>query len=180
MEQQEKMVVLTLVALLGLVACGTTLPQQRPTDLMIRMTRGGAHPAEGKAQADEIVISSAHDSHYKVEYAGGGVVTLALDVTQEELDELYAVLRDNDFDKMSETEVSTRGTTVTLAWDAVSYTAHENGTSPHGGKYEEKWQKVVTAIKSYKDAQIKGKGIEMPALFDETLFTAAYPVGEDD
>jgi hypothetical protein len=182
MEQHEKMVVLTLVALLGLAACGTTLPQQRPADLTIRMTRGGGHPAEGKARADELVLSSAQDSHYKVEYTGGGAVTLALEVTGEELDEIYAVLRDSGFDRMSGEQVDDHapGTTVTIEWEQNTYTAHENGSTPHGGKYEEKWQQVVSAFKSYKKAQIKDKGIEMPATFDETLFGAACPVQKDE
>jgi len=76
--------VLALAMLLGLAACATTLPAQRPADLTIKMTRGGGQGTEGRARADELVLSSAYDSHYKVEYTGGGAVTLALDVSEEE------------------------------------------------------------------------------------------------
>ena len=182
MNHHAPLTMLALAALLGLGACATTLPSQRPADLTIRMSRGGGQPAEGKAHADELVLSSAHDSHYKVEYAGGGAVTLALDVSDDDLDVLYAVLRDNGFDLMSDEEaaqVQGPGTTVTLEWEQSTYTAHENGTSPHGGKYETKWGNVISAFKDYKREQIKDKGIEMPGTFDPTLFGAACPVQKE-
>ncbi len=174
--------VLALAMLLGLAACATTLPAQRPAELTIKMTRGGGQGAEGRARADELVLSSAYDSHYKVEYTGGGAVTLALDVTEEDLDALYAVLRENGFDRMSGEEGADKspGTTVTLEWEQVTYTAHENGSTPHGGKFEAQWQNVVSAFKDYKVKQIKDKGIDVPATFDGTLFGAACPVEKDD
>jgi len=181
MKHQACLKVLALAMLPGLAACATTLPAQRPADLTIKMTRGGGQPAEGKARADELVLSSARDSHYKVEYAGGGAVTLSLDVTEEDLDALYAVLRDNGFDRMSGEDGTDQspGTTVTLEWEQVTYTAHENGSTPHGGKFETQWGNVISAFKSYKKAQIKDKGIDMPATFDGTLFGAACPVEKE-
>lgn len=173
----ENTLVAGLVLCLG--ACATTLPRQRPEDLTISMTRSGAHADERKPVKDELVLSKSDDSHYKVEYEGGGAVSVALDVSDGDLDEIYEALRESGFDHLSRTATESKhegGTHISVQYGGQEIAVHLNGQAPPSGKWKQDWDHVVTTLKSYKKSEIEQNGIAMPATFDPTEYAAGCPV----
>jgi hypothetical protein len=146
------------------------------------MTRGGSQPEEGKPRGDELLLTGSNDSHYKIEYTGGSSVSVALNVSDKDMDELYTVLRDNGFDRISATNGHSKhgpGTYVTVKSEQFEYVAHVNGKAHFDKKLEEKWKNVVSALKGYKKKEIEHKGVEIPAQFDPTEYGAGCPIQKE-
>lgn len=161
-------------------ACATTLPSQRPADLTIKMTRGGGQTETGKPLGDELLLSRSDTSHYKVDYQDAGSLSVALDVSDSDLDALYEVLRESGFDHLSNGEhTHGTGTWVTVTWEQYVYTAHVNGDASTPSRTKKNWDKVVSALKSFKKQEIEGKDIEIPVIFDSTPFGAALPIQKE-
>jgi hypothetical protein len=174
----------TLTAILiatGLAACGTTLPRLRPADLTVKMTRNGVHPGEGKPTGDELVLARSIEAHYKVDYEGGSSITVALEVSDEDLDRIYEVLRENAFDAIGsmDGEEHGPGTWITIAWEGQQYTAHMNGDPGASPKIEQGWENVVSALRDYRKREVEDKDFGIPAVFDPTLYNAGIETQKD-
>jgi len=174
--------ILPLFLVPALLGCATTLPSKRPADLTIKMTRSGVQAEENLPIADEILLSSTTESHYRVDYEGGGSVSVMIDVEEADLDEMYETLRANGFDRLSAQNghsMSGPGTYVTLEWQGQKLVAHLGGVKDLEPKVKEKWDNVVAALKGYKKTEIEMKGVEVPVKFDPTVFGAGLPTAKN-
>jgi hypothetical protein len=165
----DRLLAVHVLVLLLSWACSAGLPRQRPADLTIRMTRGGGQPAIGAPLMEELVISAEGDSYYMMQYQGGGKISVHLDPSGCDLDELYDVLLENRFSSITtrEMKVGDRGgTAVTVEWEGHAHTVQDSGVSFVNEAWEDEWDRIVKALRGYKMDQIEKKQIDLPKQFE--------------
>jgi hypothetical protein len=154
-----------------LAACAT-LPSHRPANLTISMTRGFGKASMGGPVTEHLVLSASGESYYKIEYQGGGMISVHLEVSDSDLGDLYEILRKSHFDRITthERRVKGRGgTDVVLEWDDVEFKVSNSGSSFVDEGWRDEWKQILIAFRAYKRKQIEGGKIDLPAAFDPAL-----------
>ncbi len=162
-----------ILAAFQIAACASAMPGQRPADLTVILYRGTTHPDTGMPVHDELVLSASETAHYRVDYEGGGAISVPLSVHEADLDDLYVVLRENDFDKMGPDKASakkTKGIWVVVSFGGFSWTA----SSKSGGTTAQ-WKQVLSTIMGMKKKYVDEAGVDIPEQFDDTIFGVGYP-----
>ncbi len=160
-----------MAALAGLVlaACGPRMPARRPSDVVITLTRAGGQHTEGLPVSEEMVFAASGESHYKVQYKGGGVVSVCFKTGKADLNELYEALRQAHFDRIQTSTVPGKkrgGTDVTVSWQGITLCVKNSGESFVADGWKDEWEAVIKAIKICKAQQIEKKKIVIPKQFD--------------
>ena len=172
---KKTVTIILAVAAAFTAGCAASLPQQRPADLTVTMTRQAGHVSAGQVSSDTLVLATGQ-SRYQVQYAGGGVVSVVLDVGDADLDALYGVLLDVGFIELSNgytlNDVGP-GTWILVHWAGTDYIAHPDDV--HSDEpWLLGWEKVSDALAQVKKEQVQDKGIDITATFDTEIFGAGY------
>lgn len=166
---------LACLAAWSTAACATTLPQTRPADLTIVMSRHTGVDQEGEVLGDELVITAGQTAHYTVEYCGGGSISVPLQVTAKMLDGIYELLLEahlQGIDDPGHLPAQKKGVRVTVQHAQGAFLlTHSASSGTH--------QKVIQALLALKQHEVDEKGFGIPQVFDHTLFGAALQEDRD-
>ena len=105
---------------------------------------------------------------------------IGFEVSESELNGLYKVFVDNEFNKIkarSEGEVYDRGGVgISLDVDGEFYRADNSGSNFIEADWTENWRNVSSAITSLADSKMEEKKFEARVLLDESILELNYPM----
>lgn len=144
------------------------LPESRPSDISFRY-----HVNGGMMYYYENLYISADSCYYEVN-DGGAISKTYFKLTGEQLDKLYDVFVENDFDRITtyEEKVYDRGgENISLGWDKrKSYSISNSGMSFIDKSWHSEWNKCEEAfLKTIKDEIPKHKK-DYEIRLDKSLF----------
>lgn len=147
---------------------GFPLPEKRPDDIRFRYSESG-----GMMYYSEEIFISKDSCYYSIN--DGGTVTKAyFKMTSGELDKLYSVFKENNFDEIDsyEEKVYDRGgESISLNWDRSKYASVSNsGMSFIKDSWRSEWAACSNAIEIIGKEQMEKQKKDYTIKFDKSLF----------
>ncbi len=131
------------------------LPDTRPEDLRINYSVDG-----GMMHYGETIFISKDSCYYKIN-DGGAITRVNFKLTYAELDKLYIVLKENDFDEIEsyEQKVYDRGgESISLNWSPGKHTAVNNsGMTFIKESWHKEWNACTEAIEKIGKQQLEAQ-----------------------
>lgn len=147
---------------------GSPLPDKRPDDIRFRYSQSGGM----MYYSEEIFISK--DSCYYSINDGGAITKAYFKMSPQELDKLYSVFKDNNFDEIDsyEEKVYDRGgESIYLNWDRSKYAHVSNsGMSFIKDSWKSEWAACSNAIEKIGKDEIEKQKKDYTINFDKSLF----------
>ena len=123
---------------------GSPLPNTRPDDIQFSYSQNG-----GMMYYSENIFISKDSCYYKIN-DGGSVTRVNFKLTSAELDKLYSIFKDNDFDEIDsyEEKVYDRGgESISLSWKPGKRTSVSNsGMNFIKESWHKEWNTCTEAI----------------------------------
>lgn len=146
---------------------GSPLPNSRPDDIRFSYSQSG-----GMMYYSENIYISKDSCFYKIN-DGGAVTRVDFKLTDAELDKLYAVFKDNDFDEIDsyEEKVYDRGgESISLSWKPGKQTSVSNsGMNFIKESWHKEWNACSNAIEKIGKNQMEKQKKEYIISFDKSL-----------
>lgn len=148
------------------------LPDKRPADIRFRYSQSG-----GMMYYSEEIFISKDSSFYKIN-DGGAESRVNFKMTATELDKLYSIFKDNNFDEIEsyEEKVYDRGgESISLNWDRSKHASKHASVSNSGMTFiKDSWRKEWTAcnnaIEKIGVEQMEAGKKNYEIKFDRSLF----------
>jgi hypothetical protein len=146
---------------------GSPLPDTRPEDLRINYSVDG-----GMMHYGENIFISKDSCYYKIN-DGGAITRVNFKLTNAELDKLYMVLLENDFDEIDsyEQKVYDRGgESISLNWSPGKHTAVNNsGMTFIKESWHKEWNACTEAIEKIGKGEMEKQLMNYEIQFDKSL-----------
>ncbi len=146
---------------------GSPLPGKRPEDIRFHYTVSG-----GMMYYMEDIYISKDSCYYKIN-DGGSVTRVNFKLTSAELDKLYSVFKDNDFDEIEsfEEKVYDRGgESISLNWDRSKHTSVSNsGMTFIKDSWHKEWNACSNAIETIGKTEMEKQKKDYTISFDKSL-----------
>ncbi|NOS84239.1 MAG: hypothetical protein HOP31_03775 [Ignavibacteria bacterium] len=147
---------------------GSPLPNTRPDDIQFSYSQSG-----GMMYYSENIFISKDSCYYKIN-DGGSVTRVNFKLTSAELDRLYSVFKDNDFDEIDsyEEKVYDRGgESISLSWKPGKQTSVSNsGMNFIKESWHKEWNACTEAIEKIGKEQMEKQKKDYVISFDKSLF----------
>ncbi len=148
--------------LLGLtvVGCGSRLPQERPFDMQIGYSFNGGMMMVG----ENISISTAESSQRIFNHLA--TIKVHYQLSEAELDALYATFRENKIDRIKSTEemvYDRGGDSVSISFGEERYRASDSGINFIKDQWQDEFGRLVGAVNRAAGAESTGS--------TQTIFT---------
>lgn len=146
---------------------GSPLPGSRPDDIRFSYSQSG-----GMMYYSENIYISKDSCFYKIN-DGGSVTRVDFKLTSAELDKLYSVFKDNDFDEIKtyEEKVYDRGgESISLSWKPGKQTSVSNsGMTFVKDSWSKEWNNCLNAIEKIAKGEMEKQKKEYIIWFDKSL-----------
>jgi hypothetical protein len=147
---------------------GSPLPDKRPDDIRFHYTLSG-----GMMYYMEDIYISKDSCYYKIN-DGGSVTKVYFKMSPAELDKLYSVFKDNNFDEIEsfEEKVYDRGgESISLNWDRSKHASVSNsGMTFIKDSWHKEWNACSNAIETLGKSEMEKQKKEYAISFDRSLF----------
>ena len=147
---------------------GSPLPDKRPDDIRFRYSQSG-----GMMYYSEEIFISKDSSYYSIN-DGGAITKAYFKMSSQELDKLYSVFKDNNFDEIDsyEEKVYDRGgESIYLNWDRSKYAHVSNsGMSFIKDSWKSEWTACSNAIENIGKDEIEKQKKDYSIIMDNSLF----------
>ena len=144
------------------------LPDKRPDDLYFSYSQSG-----GMMYYSENIFLCKDSCYYKIN-EGGSISKAYFSMTADELDRLYAVFKENDFDEIGsyEEKVYDRGgETISLNWKpGKQVNVSNSGMTFVKDSWQKEWNACRSAIESIAGREIEKQKKEYTVMIDSSLF----------
>lgn len=146
---------------------GSPLPNTRPDDIQFSYSQSG-----GMMYYSENIFISKDSCYYKIN-DGGAVTKVYFKMTSAELDKLYSVFKENDFDEIDsyEEKVYDRGgESISLGWKPGKHTSVSNsGMNFIKDSWHKEWKICRDAIEKIGNDEMEKQKKEYIISFDRSL-----------
>lgn len=146
---------------------GSPLPNTRPDDIQFSYSQSG-----GMMYYSENIFISKDSCYYKIN-DGGAVTKVYFKMTSAELDKLYSVFKENDFDEIDsyEEKVYDRGgESFSLSWKPGKHTSVSNsGMNFIKDSWHKEWKICRDAIEKIGNDEMEKQKKEYIISFDRSL-----------
>ncbi len=146
---------------------GSPLPNTRPDDIQFSYSQSG-----GMMYYSENIFISKDSCYYKIN-DGGAVTKVYFKMTSAELDKLYSVFKENDFDEIDsyEEKVYDRGgESISLSWKPGKHTSVSNsGMNFIKDSWHKEWKVCRDAIEKIGNDEMEKQKKEYIISFDRSL-----------
>lgn len=143
------------------------LPDSRPDDIVFSYSLNG-----GMLYYSENIFISKDSCYYKIN-DGGAVSRVNFKLTNAEIDKLYMVFKENDFDEIDtyEEKVYDRGgESISLSWKPGKHTQVSNsGMSFIKESWHKEWNACVNAIEKIGKGEMEKQEKNYDIRFDKSL-----------
>ncbi len=147
---------------------GSPLPEKRPDDIRFRYSESG-----GMMYYSEEIFISKDSCFYSIN-DGGAITKAYFKMTSAELDKLYSVFKENNFDEIEsyEEKVYDRGgESISLNWDRSKYANVSNsGMSFIKDSWRKEWSACSDAIEKIGKDELEKQKKDYNVIMDKTLF----------
>ena len=144
------------------------LPEMRPENITFSYSQSG-----GMLYYSENIYISKDSCFYKIN-DGGAVTRVNFKLTDSELDKLYTVFYENDFDEIIsyEEKVYDRGgESISLSWKPGKHSQVSNsGMTFVKESWQKEWNNCVNAIEKIAKSEMEKQMKNYEIYFDNTLF----------
>lgn len=144
------------------------LPDTRPDDIVFSYSQSG-----GMLYYSENIFISKDSCYYKIN-DGGAVSQVNFKLTNAEIDKLYMVFKENDFDEIDtyEEKVYDRGgESISLSWKPGKHTQVSNsGISFIKESWHKEWNTCVNTIEKIAKGEMEKQLKNYEIIFDKSLY----------
>lgn len=147
---------------------GSPLPEKRPDDIRFRYSQSG-----GMMYYSEEIFISKDSCFYSIN-DGGSITKAYFKMTSAELDKLYSVFKENNFDEIDsyEEKVYDRGgESISLNWDRSKHaTVSNSGMTFVKDSWKKEWSACSSAIEKIGKEEIEKQKKDYTVIMDKSLF----------